>query len=236
MTLEMRRALIIAAFVPSSCYVDSMYPPVFPRAREDTFGYVTAGLQVHVDYRGDLDLEVGTGWRVSVPPLVPFVFITDIALVGGMMALAASAQDVGVYVELGDGLFLIPPDDPAVWTSGMRDASALLSEVSWELSAESSYHGRDSAFRLLAGLKVATNRKSSARVYGCGGWSWHWIDMAEAGDIFANGPYGGVGIEFFSGPTGCVGLDGRWHWVWTKDKDYETNRLLTVELSWSVHW
>lgn len=235
MNHEMRRALVIAVFGLSSCYVDGTYPTDLPGAREDMFGYVTAGLQVHVDYRGDLDLEVGTGWRVSLPPLVPFVFITDIALVGGMMVLAASAEDVGVYMEMGDGgLFLIPPDDPAVWTSGMRDASALLSEVSWELSAEGSSHGPDSAFRLLAGLKVATNRGMGIRAYGCGGWSWHWIEMAEAGDIFATGPYGGGGIEFFSGPTGCVGLDGRWHWV--RAEGYETNRLLTVELSWSVHW
>ncbi len=230
---EMKKVLAAATLVLSSCYVDEMYRGGAPLGPGEPFGYLTAGLLVHVDYSGDLDLETGTGWRVSVPPLVPFVLATDVALVFGMVALAVAAEDAGVYVEL-DGLFLIPPDEPAVWTSGMRGPRPLLSEVSWELTAEGSTHGSDNAFRLLAGLKVGANRDLGLRPYGSGGWSWHWIDLSGADDISANGPYLGGGIELFGGPTGCVGLDARWHYV--RAEGYETSRLLTLELSWSAHW
>lgn len=229
----MRRSAAVAVLVLCSCYAAER-PGEYPGPRHDAFGYLTAGVQFHVDYTGGFGLEAGTGWSVSVPPMVPLVFAADIALIGGMICLAASAEGVAIYADLGDGMLLIPPDDPAIWTSGIRDASGLMSEVSWELTAEGSHHGPDSAFRLLAGLKVAANRETVLRSYGCGGWSWHWIDVASGADIPGNGPYLGGGLEFFPGPTGCVGLDARWHWV--RAEGHGTSGLFTLGVSWSAHW
>ena len=72
------------------------------------------------------------------------------------------------------------------------------------------------------------------RLYGCGGWSWHWLWLAGLDDPRANGPYAGGGVDFFLSETSSVGLDGRWHWVYAEG--YEETRLLTVELSLSLHW
>lgn len=236
----MRKTLLAAVLVLSSCYSERAYhqshvgAPVYeygeqPASGVGSFGYMTFGWQVSVDYRGDLDLENGSGWRVSVPPLAALGLSWDLFWFVGVLAVASQG---GLSGDVGD--IFVPLDAPEIWTSGLSGPRPLLSEVSWELTFEGSEHGPDEAFRLLAGLKVATNRAGGTRLYGCGGWTWHWLWLAGRDDPRANGPYAGGGVDLFLSEKSSVGLDGRWHWVGAEG--YEETRLLTLELSLSLHW
>lgn len=255
----MRKLLAVAALVFPSCYsahtaaparvspyeygvetrkgVPSGARAVSPYERgveaepaSGSFGYATVGWQVVADYRGDLDISSGTGWRVSLPPLAALSMTWDAFWFLGLIAVASQGGTISGDV----GELLIDLDAPEIWTSGLSDPRKLLSEVSWELTFEGSDHGTDDAFRLLTGLKVGTSRRWRARPYACGGWSWHWIWREEEKDLSVNGPYAGGGLDLFFNETSSVGLDGRWHWVYAEG--YEETRLLTVELSWSLHW
>ncbi len=195
-----------------------------------SFGYLTVGWLAMADYRGDIDLESGSGWRVSVPPLAALSLSWDVFWFLGIIACAAEGGGISGDV---DQIF-IDLDSPAVWTSGLSGDRPLLSEVSWELTFERSDHGPDDTFRVLAGLRIGASRRTQLRPYGCGGWSWHWLWLKGLDDVRANGPYAGGGFDFFLSPGSSVGLDGRWHWV--RAEGYDATRLLTIELSWSMHW
>jgi len=163
---------------------------------EHGIGYISAGAVVHSRFAGDeKGIEPGTGWSITMPPLLPISGI-------GVCAVAAIEMEGGGDGSLTTGLapILVAPG----LVAGVSDQDRhLVSEFSIDLTFSESWHddvdfgGRVNYESWLLGFRASGPERYTPSYSFTAGWGWHRLESDSRPDAKAEGPYLGAALQVF---------------------------------------
>ena len=207
-----------ALLIHAGCRVEAAPPAGAPPPRlwAGAFGYLSGGVVARSEFFGDVKgVEPGTGLTFTVPPLAPATFaLTTVVVLG--LAGGGDGEVFGLYGVMGE---------PAIWTSGVSDASKeIISDLSFDLNFswsdhhDATYNDTMSFTAVSLGARIGGARRWIPRFYFCGGWGWYGLDFEAPArtDAYPSGPYWAAGAEFFvngaPGAYGALGIEYREHY------------------------
>ena len=176
------------------------------------FGYVSGGWIAYADFSDGLTgVEPGTGYTVTIPPLVPVAVLCSVfELFGNAYSVISGEGDV---TWVSDDFWRWDPSHMC----GVTDPSASpVCEVSVDLTFSRSHHedqahgGSLTHNSILLGIRAAA-RTRHVRGYlstGCGRHSLHPTG-ARPRVKGAWGPYVGLGLEVLAGRNLALGVDAK---------------------------
>jgi hypothetical protein len=151
-------------------------------------GYASLGGVLQTNFAGnEKGIEPGSGWSITMPPLLPVsIAALQAGTVGGDPAQALNAILSASAV------------------SGVADQSrVLVSEASLDVTFSESWH-RDADFgghieyeSWLLGVRFGGPERYVPSYSFSGGWGWHKFECDSRPNASAEGPYLGAALQFF---------------------------------------
>jgi len=183
-------AVALALLCAAGCGQDANGPL---RNWEHGIGYISMGVVAHSRFAGDeKGIEPGTGWSITVPPLLP----VSVAALGAALWLEGQG---------GTGTLGIAPEilAPSLISGVSDEKRHVVSEFSMEVTFSESWHddvdfgGRVNYESWLIGFRASGPERYMPSYSFTAGWGFHRFEMDSRPDARAEGPYLGAALQIF---------------------------------------